>query len=54
MDGIQKSVGIFVLAATNRSDLIDPALLRPGRLIFLNNYSEKKCFKKNILFLVII
>ncbi|XP_065200860.1 peroxisomal ATPase PEX6-like [Planococcus citri] len=32
MDGIQKSQNIFILAATNRPDLIDSALLRPGRL----------------------
>ncbi|RLE93795.1 MAG: AAA family ATPase [Thermoprotei archaeon] len=31
MDGIEKLEGIVVLAATNRPDIIDPALLRPGR-----------------------
>ncbi|MDR4511558.1 MAG: CDC48 family AAA ATPase [Nitrososphaeraceae archaeon] len=31
MDGIQALSGVVVLAATNRSDMIDPALLRPGR-----------------------
>ncbi len=31
MDGIEGREGVIVLAATNRSELIDPALLRPGR-----------------------
>jgi peroxin-1 len=32
LDGVESREGVYVLAATSRPDLIDPALLRPGRL----------------------
>lgn len=31
MDGMQENGGILVMAATNRTDVLDPALMRPGR-----------------------
>ncbi|WP_300609383.1 ATP-dependent zinc metalloprotease FtsH [Trebonia sp.] len=46
MDGFEPTMGIVVLAATNRPEVLDPALLRPGRFdrqvtIPLPNVSER-------------
>lgn len=32
MDGVEGRQGVFLMAASNRPDIIDPAILRPGRL----------------------
>ena len=42
MDGFDSSKGLLVMAATNRRDILDPALLRPGRFdrTILVNYPD--------------
>ena len=32
MDGVGKKKNVFVIGATNRPDILDPAIMRPGRL----------------------
>lgn len=32
MDGIEERKGVFLMAASNRPEIVDPAVLRPGRL----------------------
>lgn len=51
MDGFDKSSSVIVLAATNRPDVLDPALLRPGRFdrqvtIDLPNLTEREAILK--------
>ena len=47
MDGFETAEGIVILAATNRPDILDPALLRPGRfdrqiVVPLPEFTERK------------
>ncbi|KAH6925499.1 hypothetical protein HPB50_006191 [Hyalomma asiaticum] len=45
MDGLNKSADVFVIGATNRPDLLDPAILRPGRfdqLLYVGIPSDKE------------
>ena len=51
MDGFEKDTNVIVLAATNRPDILDPALLRPGRfdrqvVVGLPSLEERKAILK--------
>ena len=51
LDGLHKAKDVFIIGATNRPDLIDPALLRPGRfdrLVYLG-VNEDQAAKEKIL-----
>ncbi|XP_071961742.1 peroxisomal ATPase PEX6-like isoform X2 [Antedon mediterranea] len=51
LDGLHKATDVFVIGATNRPDLLDPALLRPGRfdkLVYLG-VSEDRSSQLKIL-----
>ena len=54
LDGLNNRRGIFVIGATNRPDMIDPAMLRPGRLdktlyIELPNANERLEIMKTLI-----
>jgi len=68
MDGFEANEGIIVLAATNRADILDPALMRPGRFdrqiyihtpdvrgreAILKVHARNKHFEKDVDFAVI-
>ncbi|HWG85358.1 MAG TPA: ATP-dependent metallopeptidase FtsH/Yme1/Tma family protein, partial [Deinococcales bacterium] len=51
MDGFDKTTSVIILAATNRPDILDPALLRPGRFdrqvtVGLPNVKEREAILK--------
>ena len=43
MDGFGENEGIIMIAATNRPDILDPALLRPGRFDETNSSWSSRC-----------
>ena len=46
MDGMSSKKNVFIIGATNRPDIIDPAILRPGRLdqlIYIPLPDEQVC-----------
>jgi len=46
IDGVEQLNNILVIGMTNRRDMIDEALLRPGRLEVKNLFNKTKSFCK--------
>ena len=51
MDGLNSRKSVFIIGATNRIDIIDPAILRPGRLdkVCLLLSAMFRCFNQVML-----
>ena len=45
MDGMGAKKNVFIIGATNRPDIIDPAVLRPGKLDSFPSYVSINIFK---------
>ncbi|WHF24843.1 AAA family ATPase [Kocuria rhizophila] len=41
MDGFDANTNVILIAATNRPDVLDPALLRPGRLTVRSAWTRR-------------
>jgi len=50
MDGVSNNSGILIIAATNREDLLDPALIRSGRFDLKINFDVPSTEQKKELF----
>jgi SpoVK/Ycf46/Vps4 family AAA+-type ATPase len=40
MDGVEGRKGVYIMAATNRLDIIDPAVLRPGQFFSVQGFQQ--------------
>jgi transitional endoplasmic reticulum ATPase len=54
MDGVEELNGVFILGATNRPDLLDPALLRPGRFDLLIQVPPPDLAGRHEIFLIAV
>lgn len=52
MDGFTSTTGIVVLAGTNRADILDPALTRPGRFDRTVNIEKPDLAERTAIFQV--
>ena len=52
MDGVESISNVMIMAATNRPDMIDPALLRPGRIDRMILVGKPDCSARSCIFKV--
>lgn len=50
IDGVEKLNGVIIIGATNRLDIIDPALLRPGRFGMTLEFKKPDLFEREEIF----